>query len=278
MATVKTLVAALFLAVVSGSQPPGRLFVHMSPGFEVIVDGAATGLTTADVGGKIIDVNPGSHHVVVRSSDGREGSFDVTIESGQTRDVTLSPLGLRRKLVASDEPSSLHIVCVPEDCSVTLGEKHTEMTVEAVPAGQYPLAVTRGTSTLRMNADIPANTIVTVEANFTAGTIRVTDSRRRARRLVLTEANDALTALAVPPQWKGAIRGALPAGIYIANASIIGNGVKVTMRVPSEDVAVSMIRGIARSNAFTNISVPSQPRREGTAWILDLIFDFPAGR
>ena len=110
------------------------------------------------------------------------------------------------------------------------------------------------------------------------GTIRVTDSRRRARRLTVAEANDALTTLAVPPQWKGAIRGALPAGIYIANASIIGNGVKVTMRVPSEDVAVSMIRGIARSNAFTNISVPSQPRREGTAWILDLIFDFPAGR
>jgi hypothetical protein len=283
---VKTLIAAAFLAALSAGETGGRLFVHISPGFEVIVDGTSTGVSSAEQGGQVVDLPPGQHHVVVRSSDGREGSFDVTIEAGQTRDITLSPLGLRRKLntTADDESSSLRVACVPDDCVVNFRgvakeQKHggDEAAFDVIPAAQYPLAVSRGTTTLRANVDVQKGMIITLEANFTAGAIRIVDSRRRARRLSVAEANDALTVLAVPPQWKGAIRNALPAGIYVANASIAGEGVKVTMRVPSEDVAVSLVRGIDRSTAFTKVSIPSAPHRDGNSWVIDLIFYFPTG-
>ena len=283
---MKTLFAGLLLAALATGDTSGRLFVHIGPGFEVIVDGTSTGVSSAEQGGQVVDLAPGPHHVVVRSSDGREGSFDVTIEAGQTRDITLSPLGLRRKLntSADDESSSLRVACVPDDCVVnfrgaTKEQKHggDDVAFDLIPAAQHPLAVSRGTTTLRANVDIQKGMIITVEANFTAGAIRVVDSRRRTRRLSVAEANDALTALAVPPQWKGAIRNALPAGIYIANASIAGDGVKVTMRVPSEDVAVSLVRGIDRSTAFTKVSIPSAPHRDGSSWVIDLIFYFPSG-
>jgi hypothetical protein len=284
-AKVNTLITALLLAALSAGDTGGRLFVHIAPGFEVIVDGTSTGLSSREQGGKIVDLVPGPHHFVVRSSDGREGSFDVNIEAGQTKDITLSSLGLRKKLntSADDESSSLRIACVPEDCLIDFRgvrkEKHgsDELAIDLIPAGQYPLSVSRGTTTLRANVDVLKGMIITVEANFTSGAIRIVDNRRRTRRLNVAEANDALTALAVPPQWKGAIRNALPAGIYIANASVVGDGVKVTMRVPSEDVAVSLVRGIHRSTAFSNVSVPAAPHRDGNSWVIDFIFYFPSG-
>lgn len=211
----------------------------------------------------------------------------MIIVAGETRDVTLSPLGLRRKLAASgeDELASLRVACVPEDCNVKFRESVKEkrgsddLPLDAIPAGRYPLLVSRGSTTLRTEVDLQKGMIVSVEANFTAGTIRVTDSRRRVRRLNVAEARDALSQLNVPPHWKSAIRGALPAGIYIADAYIVGgSGVKVTMRVPSEDVAISLIRSIARSTAFTDVTVPAAPRRDQSAWVLDLIFYFPEGR
>jgi len=284
-AKVKTLITALLLAAVSAGETGGRLFVHINAGFEVIVDGTSTGLSSIEQGGKVVDLAPGPHHVVVRSSDGREGSFDVTIEPGQTKDITLSPLGLRRKLNTSseDDSGSLRVGCIPEDCLVNFRgatkEKRgaDELAIDLIPAGQYPLVIARGTTTLGTNIDVQKGMIITVEANFTAGAIRIIDTRRRARRLNIAEANDALTGLAVPPHWKGAIRNALPAGIYVANASLVGDGVKVTMRVPSEDVAVSLVRGINRSTAFSNVSVPSAPHRDGSSWVIDLIFYFPSG-
>ena len=42
-------------------------------------------------------------------------------------------------------------------------------TLDAVPAGRYPLVATRGTSALRTNVDVPAGTVVTLEANVTTG-------------------------------------------------------------------------------------------------------------
>jgi hypothetical protein len=202
------------------------------------------------------------------------------IAAGESRDVTLSALGLRRKLTASgdDESGSLRISCIPEDCTVNFRAAFKEkrgsddLPIDAIPAGKYPVVVLRGSTALQTEVDVQKGMITTVEANFTAGTIRVTASRRRARRLNVYEARDALTQLAVPAHWKNAIRSALPAGINVASASVVGEGVKVTMRVPSEDVAIGLIRGINRSTAFSDVSIPAAPRRDGNAWVVDLIF------
>src|SRR5438128_3176149 len=59
---VKTVFAVIVLAVLSAGETAGRLFVHIAPGFEVLVDGVSAGVTTADVGGKIVNLVPGTHH------------------------------------------------------------------------------------------------------------------------------------------------------------------------------------------------------------------------
>lgn len=277
---MKTLFS-LLLAVVSQLSTPGHLFVHMNSGFEVIVDGTSAGLTADDVGGRMVDLAPGRHRVVVRSPDGREGAFDIEIVSGQTSDVSPSPLGLRRKLSSDGEPGSLHVVCVPEDCSILFRDKDqmtNDDTLETVPAGRYPLVATRGTSALRTNVEVPAGTVVTLEANFNTRTTRITETHRRARRLVVAEANDALANLNVPSFWKSAIRGSLPAGVTVYQAGLVApNAIRATLHLPTPDIAYSFVEGLMESSSFSKISA-SSARREQIGWVLDVTYYFPPGR
>src|SRR5579884_545173 len=120
---VKTLVALLLLPAAALAQTNGALFVHLRGGYHVLVDGTDTGTTTDDVGGKVTPIAPGKHHITVRSPEGREAQFDVAIAAGMTTDITLSPLGFRKPVPATDEPGALHVVCVPEDCSVMFRDK-----------------------------------------------------------------------------------------------------------------------------------------------------------
>lgn len=84
--------------------------------------------------------------------------------------------------------------------------------------------------------------IVTVQADFTSSSIRTVETRRRPRRLQVAEANDALTPLQVPAYWKSAIRGVLPSGALVIDATLVqGNGVRVTIRVPSDTVGFSLM-------------------------------------
>ena len=276
---MKTLFS-LLLAVVSQLTTPGHLFVHMNPGYEVLVDGMSAGLTADDVGGRIVDLVPGRHHIVVRSSDGREGAFDMDIISGQTSDVSPSPLGLRRKLSAEGEPGSLHVVCVPEDCSITFRDKDhltNDDTIETVAAGRYPLVASRGASTLRTNVDVPAGMVVTLQANFNTRTTRITDSHRRARHLVVAENNDALASLNVPAYWKSAIRSSLPAGVTVYQAAQVGpNAIRASLHLPTPDIAYSFVEGLMESHAFSKIGA-STARREQIGWVLDVTYYFPEG-
>ena len=280
---MKTLLLGLLLATAAEAQSTGRLFLHMVPGFEVVVDGTSNGVTTADVAGKIVDLPPGAHHVVVRSTDGREGAFNVVIAEGQTKDVALSPLGLRKKLPTEEgEPGSLRLVCVPEECSASFREKDhltNDDTIESIPAGRYPLVATQGSRTLKTNVDIASGMVITVEANFTTGAIRVAETKRRARHLTVAEVNDALSPLSVPSYWKSAIRGTLPAGVSVVQATPVGaNGIRVTMRVPSDEVGYALIESFVNSNAFVKITLPNAPRKEQSSWLVDFTFYFPLGR
>ena len=277
---MKTLFSVL-LATVSQLSSPGHLFVHMTGGYDVLVDGASMGLTDNNVGGKIVDCAPGRHHVVVRSSDGREGAFDVQIASGQTNDITLSPLGLRKKLASADDPGALHVVCVPEDCSVMFRDKDkmtSDDTVDAVPAGHYPVVASRGALTLRTSVDVPAGTVVTLECNFNTRATRVTDAHRRARHLTVAEANDGLAHLNVPTYWKTAIRSSLPAGVIVVQAQeVANNGIRASLRVPTEDVGMALIESLLQSNQFSKVGVTTYPRKEINGWTVDFVFYFPGG-
>ena len=274
--------AAMIFAATAAGGPGGTLFVRVSPGFEILVDGTSSGLSTVDEGGKLLkNLVAGPHHVVVRSSDGREGAFDVSIAPGQTLDIAVSPLGLRRK---ADENGSLRVRSNPDDCTIrfrgtTTEKRGGDVTIDAIPPGHYPLTVAHELKTLRTDVDVPKGMVVTVQADFTTGVIQVIETRRRARRIDVAEANDALTSLPVPPHWKTAIRGTLPAGASIVNATTLAdNGIKVTLRIPSEEVGYSLLSSLQSSTAFSGIKATSPPRRESIGWLFDLSFYFAAGR
>ncbi|HEY8848939.1 MAG TPA: hypothetical protein VIO12_06580 [Thermoanaerobaculia bacterium] len=272
--------AAIIFAATAAGGPGGNLLVRISPGFEILVDGTSTGLSTADEGGKVVkNLVAGPHHVVVRSSDGREGAFDVSVTPGQTTDIAVSPLGLRRK---ADDNGSLRVVSNPDDCTIrfrgpTTEKRGGDVTIDAIPPGRYSLTVAHESKTLRTD-DVPKGMVVTVQADFTSGMIQTIETRRRSRRIEVAEANDALTSLPVPPHWKTAVRGTLPAGASIVNATTVGdNGIKVTLRIPSEDVGYSLLESLQSSTAFSGIKAPSAPRREPIGWLFDLNFYFAAG-
>ena len=276
---MKTILSLLLLPAVALAQPNGALFLHLRGGYHVVVDGNDTGVTTDEVGGKVTPMSPGKHHVVVRSPEGREAQLDVTIAPGMTSDVTLSPLGFRKPVPASDEPGALHVLCVPNDCSVMFRDKDKmthDDTLDAIPPGRYPMIVTHGTSTLRTDVDIPSSTAVTVEANFNTRTTRVVDTKHRARKLIVAEQNDALAYLNIPGYWKSAIRSALPAGVTVYQATAVGaNGVRATLRVPSDDVGWALIESFENSTQFSRIVLPAAPRRELNAVVVDFTFYFP---
>lgn len=261
------------------AQPNGALFVHLKGGYHVVVDGRDAGATNDEVGGKVTSMSPGKHHVVVRSPEGREAQFDVTISPGMTSDITLSPLGFRKPVASSDDPGSLHLVCVPDDCTALFRDKDkmsNDDTLDSIPPGRYPLTVTRGASTLRYDVDIPAATAVTAEANFNTRTTRIVDTKRRARKLVVAEQNDALAYLNVPAFWKTAIRSALPAGVTVYQATPVGsNAIRATLRVPSDDVGWALIEAFQSSPYFARITLPAAPRRELNAVVVDFTFYFP---
>lgn len=217
--------------------------------------------------------------MVVRSSDACEGAFDVSVTPGQTIDIAVSPLGLRRK---ADENGSLRVVSNPDDCTIrfrgTTTENGGDVTIDAIPPGRYPLTVAHESKTLRTDVDVQRGMVVAVQADFTSGMIQTIETRRRARRIEVAEANDALTSLPVPPHWKTAIRGTLPAGASIVNATTVAdNGIKVTLRIPSEEVGYSLLESLQSSTAFSGIRATSAPRRESIGWLFDLNFYFAAG-
>jgi len=250
----------------------------------VLVDGAAAGVSTAEQGGALVQhLAPGQHRVIVRSSDGREGSFSVAITDGQMTSIEVSPLGLRRKLArpSGDDSGMLKVVSLTQDCVVQFrGESQKsgdgeEVDFDRVPAGRYPLVVTQGKRSFQADIEIPAASIVSVQPDFKAGVLRITDTRPKPRRLDISEANDALTPLLIPSYWKSEIRNTLPAGVsIIAAVPVAENAVRVTMRVPSQEVGFRLIEAMLHSTAFARITAADAPRQERNAWVVDFTFYF----
>ena len=280
---MQALVLALLLATATGQQG-GRLYVHTTPGLQILIDGAAVG--TTEEGGKLIkDVAAGPHHVSIRTDDGREASFNVNILVGQTSEVNVSPLGFR-KLNKGDEDESgiLHVTAIPTDSLVEFNgmtrENHdgSDLTFDAIPAGRHAITVTHQGRSVRSQIDVPKSTIVTASVNFDRGFVAITDSKPRPRRLAVNDPNDALRMLNILPQWKTAIRSALPATVSILDAYSEGNAVKVRLRVPSDEMARALLASLDSSSSFSDVRFGSYPHREQTGWVVDFIFYFPAGR
>lgn len=275
-------VLALLLATATG-QPGGRLYVHVMPGVQVLIDGAAAGVTTAEENGKLIKgVASGPHHVVIRSEDGREAAFNIVINDGQTSEVNVSPLGFRKLNRPNDDDTGLlRVTSIPADSIVEFHgvtrENHdgTELTFDAIPPGKYPVTVTEGGKTIHADVEVPKGSIVTVEVNFAKATIRTTETKLKPRRLQLSDPNDALSRLDVPSHWKTAIRSALPATVSLLDAASQNNGVRVRLKVPSEKMGDALLESLSSSSAFSRVSMASDPRREQTGWVVDFLFVFP---
>ena len=95
----------------------------------------------------------------------------------------------------------------------------------------------------------------------------------------MAEANDALATLVVPAYWKTAIRSVLPAGVAVVQAlTVEPNGVRATLRVPSNEVGMALIQSLEGSTTFSRITIPVVPRKEQNSWLVDFTFYFPPTR
>lgn len=280
---MKTLVAAALLLAVAAGGATGHVFVRVPPGMEVFVDGVSVGLSTAEEEGRIIRKLPiGTHRVIVRTPDSRQASFIVTVQQDQTAEVRVSPLGFRKLSTpsTSDDAGAVRVTAIPADSSVVLNgvtrENHdaTELNFEPVPAGKHALVVTYGTRTLRADVDVPKGMSVTVQMNPKTATVRVIETKARPRRMLIAEANDALSRLGIPSHWRSAIRTALPSTVSILDAAAGGNAVRVTLKVPSDRMAESLLASLERSTSFSRVAFGSQPRRDQAGWVVDFVFEF----
>lgn len=280
------LICALLLAVMSSSQPNGAVFVHMTPGMQVLIDGVAAGVTTSEEGGKLVKgVTPGPHRVIVRSEDGRQATVNVTVSERETTDVNISPLGFRKlNRPAEDENSTVRVVSIPMDSVVEFhgvvreNQDATELTYDAIPAGKFPLLIMRNGKTTKADIDVPKASVVTVDVNSKTGVFHVIDVRPKPRRMQVTEANDALTRLDVPAHWKTAVRSALPATVMVLDATARANGLTVALKVPSDDMGEALLYSLASSSSFSSVTYASRPHREQTGWVVAFNFTFPTLR
>jgi hypothetical protein len=262
MKAVAVLLALLSVSA-SDAKAAARLFVRISGTYTVSVDHVVYGETSAADDGKLVQLQPGSHHIDVEAPDGRVASFDVTLAEGESKDVTLSPLGFRRKAAtekgAASLASELRVNCVPSDCSVTFAQK-----TDAIPAGRYPLSVRREDSTLRLDIDIPAQSIVTVEANFKTGTIRTIDVRKRPIQLNVVEAKDALTPLYIADDYKRIIRNAIPAGVRIVSVTQQGDLMVMVFRAQSMSAVAQLLRLLEARREFYDDAGPPVHGEDGS--------------
>lgn len=282
---MKSLLLAVLLATATG-QPGGRLFVHVTPGVQVLIDGVSAGVTTAEENGKLIKgVAAGPHHVVIRTEDGREAAFNIVMVDGLTSEVNVSPLGFRKlNRPNEDDTGLLRVTSIPADSLVEFHgvtrENHdgSELTFDAIPPGKYPVTVTQSGKAIHADVEVPKGSIVTVEVNFKAATIRTTETKLKPRKLQINDPNDALSRLDVPNHWKTAIRSAMPATVSILDAFVQNSGVRVRLKIPSEQMGDALLGSLASSSAFSRVSIASYPHRDQVGWVMDFVFYFPTGR
>lgn len=283
---MRILIATLLLATSTSSGSVGVVFVHIPPGYEVILDGKSAGLSTAKDEGKVIKgVAAGVHSVIVRTSDGREAKASVSVAKGQTTDVNISPLGFRRlNKGVEDESGAVKLTSVPDGAVAQINgltrenAGGSEITFDPIPAGRYVLTLTTagGAKKITSDVDVPRASLVTIDAR--GGALKFVDAKLRPRKLLINEANDSLTRLDVPGHWKTAIRSALPATVSILDAISVGDGVKVRLKVPSDRMGHALFSSLQSSSSFESVVMTSYPRKEQIGWVIDLAFYFAVTR
>ena len=279
-----TLLLALALATADAHVQTGSLYVHVvTPNLQILIDGVAVGKSNPEEGGALIkNVAAGSHRVVVRTEDGREASFSVSIVPQTQSDITVSPLGFRKlnRPADSDESSVLRIEGLPLNAIIefngTTRQNYdaTEITFDNIPPGPHLLVVSQSGKAVRTPIQLPKGSVVTVEMSFASSSARVTDSRPRPRRVQLAEPNDALRMLGVPTHWKTAIRTALPSTVAILDAWASTNSVKVRLKVPSDRMVGALLNSLSNSSGFSRVAYGSSPQRDQGGWVVDFIFYF----
>jgi hypothetical protein len=279
-----SLLFALTLAAASAAQPTGSLYVHVvTPNIQILIDGVAVAKSNPEEGGALIkNVAAGSHHVAVRTEDGREASFTVSILPQTQSDITVSPLGFRKlnRPADSDESSVLRIESLPLNAYIEFNGATrqnydaTEITIDNVPAGPHLLVVTQSGKAVRTPIQLPKGSVVTLVMNFASSNARITDTRPRPRRLQLSEPNDALRMLGVPAHWKTAIRTALPSTVAILDAWASTDSVKVRLRVPSDRMVGALLNSLMKSTGVSRVAYGSSPQRDQSGWVVDFIFYF----
>ena len=90
----------------------------------------------------------------------------------------------------------------------------------------------------------------------------------------MNEPNDALRFLNITPNWKNAIRSALPSTVSIVDAGLEGNTVRVRLKVPDDRMVNALFRSLRTSQSFADVEFnPPFKDRDGS-YIADFFFTF----
>lgn len=162
------LAAAFFLCAATAAATD--LQILCPEGARVRLDGADAGVCREVEAGRFLrDLAPGAHVVEITVPGGTPRSHEVELD-----EVAPGRLDARDAAAQEESTGSLYVQCIPQRCTVRLGETDVEIDEEdlrlkEVPTGRYVFRFERGKKTLETVAFVKDGKPTGVRADFLAG-------------------------------------------------------------------------------------------------------------
>jgi hypothetical protein len=212
------LVFLLLFPPQNASVTHGELQVLADPGLDVLIDGTHYGVTGP--GGIVLSVPEGQRKVTVRSSNGAENTFQVTISSMTPAELRVSALGLKRPL---KRPQTGGVaIRKATGCSASSGTFSAEnsggdLYLSSLPVGDHTIVVNCGDRTVRTTASVKVGYLTTFDLDRNARTLRRTGEERMSLSVEVLE-NSAIAQSSIPADWKRALSRITVPGVRVEGA------------------------------------------------------------
>ena len=196
----------------------GELIIVSDPGLDVLVDGTHYGVTGP--GGIVLQVPEGGRKVTIRSANGGENTFDVTISSTHSTELRVSSLGLRRPL-KRPQTGGVEVQkaqgCTASADNFSAAVSGSDLIINSLPVGDHALVVTCGDRVIRKNVTVRMGYLVSLELDRNARTLRNLGEQRMSLSIDVAE-NSAIAQAAIPADWKRALSRIIVSGVRVEGA------------------------------------------------------------
>jgi formylglycine-generating enzyme required for sulfatase activity len=200
-----TLLVLGLLSLALAQDNTGVIQVKAPPGIHIFLDGDFKGVTSADLGGLILqDLSPGRHELRAVKKGFAAQNTQVALRPGQVygwKVATFKPAikvtqrGSKRESAVKALVGRIVIQSVPIECTVKaaalgldLEKREDELDLERVPVGVHEFQFTGLGRTLTRKVEVKANATVKVMVNFLKRSVTATvdeyaDAFERAKKV-----------------------------------------------------------------------------------------------